>query len=68
MLSIPNSLIQSVAESLARMPIDAADVAAVAASVASQVDGLAKLRDLDLQRVEPATVFLPPTEVADGSK
>ncbi len=68
MPSVPSSLIQSVAESLARIPIDAADLAAVAGSVGSQVEGLAKLRDLDLQGVEPATVFLPPTEVAHASK
>jgi hypothetical protein len=67
-MSIPTDLIQAVAASLARMPVDSADLAAVAASVGSQVEGLARLRDLGLQAVEPATLFLPPREVPDGAE
>ena len=68
MAAIPTSLIQSVAESLARMPVDPADLAAVAASVGSQIEGLASLQELDLLTIEPATVLLPPREVPDASK
>ncbi len=67
-MSIPTDLIQAVAASLARMPVDSADLAAVAASVGSQVEGLARLRDLGLQAVEPATLFLPSREVPDGAE
>ncbi len=68
MASIPNSLIQSIAESLARLAVASGDLAAVAASVGAQVDGLAKLQDLDLLAVEPATVFLPPREIPHATK
>jgi hypothetical protein len=63
MATIPKSLIQAVAKSLARLPIDPADLAAVAASVEAQADGLAKLQELDLLTIEPATVCVPPREV-----
>ncbi len=68
MANIPSSVVQSVADSLARLPVDMGDVAAVAASVGAQVDGLAKLQDLDLLAVEPATVFLPPREIPHAAK
>ncbi len=66
MASIPKALLQSVADVLARVPVDAADLDSVALQLGAQIDGLARLDDLDLLNVEPATVLLPSTEVRHG--
>jgi hypothetical protein len=66
MASISKELLQSIAEVLARVPVDPADLPSNVAQLGSQLDGLAGLDDLDLQNVEPATMLLPPTEVHDG--
>jgi hypothetical protein len=63
MTSIPTALLQSIADVLARVPVDPADLPANVAQLGAQLDGLARLDDLDLLNVEPATVVLPPTEV-----
>jgi len=47
---------------LARIPADPTDLTHSAVQLGSQLDGLARLDDLDLLNVEPATVILPPTE------
>lgn len=66
MASISKELLQSIAEVLARVPVDPADLPSNVAQLGSQLDGLARLDDLDLLNVEPATVLLPPTEVHDA--
>jgi hypothetical protein len=63
MASVPTVLLQSIADVLARVPVDPADLAANVVQLGAQLDGLARLDDLDLLNVEPATVVLPPTEV-----
>lgn len=62
MADLSKELLQSIAEVLARVPVDPADLPSNVAQLGSQLDGLARLDDLDLQGVEPATVVLPPTE------
>jgi hypothetical protein len=62
MASIPTQLLQSIAETLARVPASPADLAACAAQLGAQLDGLARLDELDLLNVEPATVLLTPPE------
>jgi hypothetical protein len=63
MASLSPALLHDVAEVLARIPIEAADLPAIQAQLVAQGDGLARLDALDLSAVEPATVLLPPTEV-----
>ncbi|OGB91779.1 MAG: hypothetical protein A2Z31_07315 [candidate division NC10 bacterium RBG_16_65_8] len=66
MASISKELLQSIAEVLARVPVDPADLPSNVAQLGSQLDGLARLDDLDLLDVEPATMLLPPTEAPDA--
>ena len=66
MTALSKELLQSIAEVLARVPVDPADLAGSVAQLESQLDGLARLDDLDLLQVEPATVVLPPTEAPHG--
>ena len=63
MTALSPALLREVAEVLARIPIEAADLPAIQAQLAVQGDGLARLDALDLSAVEPATVLLPPAEV-----
>ena len=65
MASISKELLQSIADVLARVPVDPADLPSNVAQLGSQLDGLVRLDDLDLLDVEPATMLLPPTEVPD---
>lgn len=62
MASVSKELLRSIAETLARVPVDPGDLPSIEAQLGAQLDGLAKLDDLDLQSVEPATVVVPPTE------
>jgi hypothetical protein len=66
MASITKELLQSIAEILARVPVDPTDLPSNVAQLGSQLDGLARLDDLDLRSVEPATMLLPPAEVPDA--
>jgi len=66
MASISKELLQSIAEVLARVPVDPADLPSNVAQLGSQLDGLVRLDDLDLLDVEPATMLLPPMEVPDA--
>ncbi len=62
MASLSPTLLRDVAEALARIPVEAADLPAIQAQLAAQGDGLARLDALDLAAIEPATVLLPPAE------
>jgi len=66
MTSIPTALLQTIADLLARAPVDPADLRANVLRLGAQLDGLARLDELDLLNVEPATVFLLSTEAADA--
>jgi len=66
MADLSKELLQSIAEVLARVPVDPADLPSNVAQLGSQLDGLARLDDLDLLGVEPATMVLPPTEAPHG--
>ena len=63
MASLSPALLRDIAEVLARISVEAADLPAIQAQLAAQGDGLARLDALDLSAVEPATVLLPPVEV-----
>lgn len=66
MAVLSKELLQSIAEVLARVPVESVDLASNVAQIGSQFDGLARLDDLDLLGVEPATVVLPPREAPHG--
>jgi hypothetical protein len=66
MPSVSTELLQSIAEVLARVPADPGDLSSTAVQLGSQLEGLARLDELDLLLVEPATVVLPPTETPHG--
>jgi hypothetical protein len=66
MASVSKELLHAVAEELARVPVDPGDLSSIAAQLGAQLDGLARLDDLDLLNVEPATVVAPPPEVPDA--
>lgn len=62
MAPISIHLLQALSQELSRIPTDPDDLANAAAQLAVQLEGLARLDDLDLSAVEPATVLLPPRE------
>jgi len=62
MAPLSPALLGEIAQTLARFPLDPADLPAIQAQLAAQADGLTRLDALDLAAVEPATVLLPPTE------
>jgi hypothetical protein len=66
MASVSQELLQSIAEVLARVPVDPTDLATNVVQLGSQLDGLARLDDLDLLTVEPATVLVPPAGTPHG--
>jgi len=66
MASVPKELLRSVAETLARVPVDPGDLPSIQAQLGAQLDGLAGLDGLDLQNVEPATVIVPSAEASHG--
>ncbi len=55
-------LLQALSQQLTRIPAEPGDLAVAASQIGAQLDGLARLDDLDLLTVEPATVLLPPVE------
>jgi hypothetical protein len=65
MADISTQLLQALSQELSRIP---ADPAAAASQIGAQLDGLARLDDLDLLAVEPATVLLPPAEANRGAR
>jgi len=54
-MPISPDFLQAVCQDLARLPVDPADLSAVAAQLGAQLDGVAALDALDLTDVEPAT-------------
>jgi hypothetical protein len=66
MPSLPKELLRTIAETLARVPVDPGDLSSIEAQLGAQLDGLANLDGLDLQNVEPATVILPAAEAPHG--
>lgn len=68
MANVSTQLLQALSQELSRIPADPADLAIAASQIGAQLDGLARLDDLDLLAVEPATVLLPPTEENRGAR
>ena len=68
MASIATELLRSVAADLARISLEPVDLTSIAAQLGSQLEGLARLDDLELLSVEPATVVVPPAEVSDAGR
>jgi hypothetical protein len=62
MAPLSPELLQAVARELSRLPLDVRDLESVAAPLAGQMEGLARLDELDLSAVEPATVLRPDPE------
>ncbi|MBI2001579.1 MAG: hypothetical protein HYT85_01420 [candidate division NC10 bacterium] len=68
MAPISTHVLQAISQELSRIPVDPGDLATAASQLAPQLDGLARLDDLDLLAVEPATVLLPPSEDPHGAR
>lgn len=62
MVNISAQLLRALSQELTGIPADPGDLAVAASQIGAQLDGLARLDDLDLLAVEPATVLVPPTE------
>jgi hypothetical protein len=67
MASLSAHLLQSLSRHLARVAADPGDLAIAASQLAAQLDGLARLDELDLADVEPATILLPPSGDSDAA-
>jgi len=68
MANVSTQLLQALSQELSRIPADPGDLAIAASQIGGQLDGLARLDDLDLLTVEPATVLLPPAEGNRGAR
>ncbi len=68
MPTISTQLLQALSQELSRIPTEPGDLAIAATQLGAQLDGLARLDNLDLLAVEPATVFLPPLEDPHGAR
>jgi len=68
MTAISTQVLQALSQQLSRIPTDQGDLAIAASQLSAQLDGLARLDDLDLLAVEPATVLLPPLEDPRGPR
>jgi len=68
MATVSPQLLQALSQELTGIPADPADLAVAASQVGAQLDGLARLDDLDLLAVEPATVLLLPGEENRGAR
>jgi hypothetical protein len=55
-------LLQSIAQAWFRLAVQPGDLEALAASLPAQLDGLARLDELELTAVEPATILRPDAE------
>ncbi len=61
-MALTPDMLQAVARDLSRVPFDAGDAGVVMGMLASQLDGLARLDELDLAAVEPAVCMRPDAE------
>ena len=68
MASVSTRFLQALCQELSLIPTDPADLAFAASQLGVQLDGLARLDELDLLGVEPATELLPPTEKTRGPR
>ena len=64
-VSIPIHLLEALSQEISRIPADPSDLGVAASLLTAQVDALARLDELELMTVEPATVLLPPQEAID---
>lgn len=62
MTPISTQLLQAISREISRIPANPEDLEIAASQLGTQLDGLARLDDLDLLTEEPATVLLPPVE------
>ncbi len=68
MTIISTQFLQAISRELSRIPTEPGDLAVAATQLGAQLDGLARLDNLDLLAVEPATVFLPPLVDPHGAR
>jgi hypothetical protein len=68
MAPISSDLLRALSQEWSRIPTGPEDLALAAAQLAAQQEPLARLDELDLLGVEPATVLLPPQEVPDAPR
>jgi len=66
MASVSVQFLQALTQELSGIPANPGDLAIAATQLGSQLDGLARLDDLDLLAVEPVTVFVAPAEAAEA--
>jgi hypothetical protein len=62
MARISSHLLQQISRHISGVPAPPEDLAIAAAQLASQEEGLARLDELDLLNVEPATAVSPPSQ------
>ena len=62
MASLSIQLLQALTQELTRLPANPGDLAIAARQLGPQLDGLARLDDLELLAVEPATILVPSSE------
>jgi hypothetical protein len=68
MSSVSTRFLQALSQELSLISTDPADLLFAASQLGAQLDGLARLDDLDLLVVEPATVLLTSTEENRGAR
>jgi len=66
MASVSVQFLQALTQELSGIPANPGDLAIAATQLGSQLDGLARLDDLDLLAVEPVTVFVAPAEAPEA--
>jgi hypothetical protein len=62
MAPLSTHILKSISRHLSQVPTDSSDLEVAAAQIASLLDGLDRMEELDLLTVEPATGLLPPSE------
>jgi len=68
MATVSTQVLEALSQEFSRIPTDQGDLRIAATQLSAQLDGLARLDDLDLSAVEPATVLLPPLEALRGTR